>query len=457
MISLVNYSVLKIFLGRVLTFPTPDSAHDFPEGFIAVSEQGKIVDCGKWDKEKIKYYKKSSSPVKFIDFSNSEENADERSYNRINAERYLRKSASNKGYIIMPGFIDMHLHLPQFHLRGHYGASLLDWLKTYIIPAENNLTPSQKTKSFIKAFYQEMWRNGTTTAVIFSSNSFNFTDQAFQVAKDVGFRAILGKTMADRKYSSIITAVESTEKSLRESIELFEKWHGVDDLLYYAFSPRFAPAVTEKLLCEVGRFCSKNSAYIHTHLAETTDELNLTRKFFPKYKTYTELYYKTGILGEKTIVAHAIHLKESEYKLLAKTKANVAHCPSSNFFLHSGLANTQKMEDYKIKIGLGSDVGAGPSFSLFTIMRDAYYVRSTPPAKSFYNATLGAAKALGLDNRIGSIATGKDADFVVVKYPYWCNKDVSRTRLLSQLMFRGDDHLTIETYTRGKKVYQKIG
>lgn len=422
--------MFTIYLSRVISFPTPDFAHDFSEGFIAVSEKGKIIDYGKWDKTKEKQFQKSGQEFKVINFSD---------------------------YIILPGFIDMHLHLPQFHLRGHYGASLLDWLKDYIIPAENNLSQPQKTESFIKAFYQEMWRNGTTTALIFSSNSFRFTNQAFQVAKDVGFRAILGKTMTDNKYSSIDMVIESTDKSLRESIQLFERWNGVDNLLYYAFSPRFAPAVTEKLLREVGEFCKRHSAYIHTHLAETIDEINLTKKFFPKYKTYTELYYKTGILGPKTIVAHAIHLKEKEYKLLAKTQTKVAHCPSSNFFLHSGLANIQKIEDYGITIGLGSDVGAGPSFSLFTIMRDAYYVRSTPPAQSFYYATLGAAKALGLDDRIGSFAIGKDADFVVVKYPYWCNKDVSRTRLLSQLMFRGDDHLTIETYSRGKRVYQKIG
>ena len=420
--------MFRIFRSRVLSFPRPDFAEDFPDGFILVSDKGEIVDFGKWDKTKEIKYQQIIRQNNVIDFTD---------------------------YVILPAFIDMHLHLPQFHLRGHYGVSLLDWLKEYIIPAENNLTTSEKNESFIKAFYQEMWRSGTTTALIFSSNSMKFTDQAFQVAKKLGFRTILGKVLSDNKYSSIKIPIESTEKSIRESIQLYEKWNGYDNLLYYAFSPRFGPATTEKLLKEVGEFCSKNSVYIHTHLAETIGEINLVKKLFSKYKTYTELYYKTGILTPKTIVAHAIHLKESEYKLLAKTHTKIAHCPSSNFFLHSGLANTQKMEDYGIEMGLGSDVGAGPSFSLFTIMRDAYYVRSTPPAQAFYYATLGAAKALGLDDRIGSFANGKDADFVVVKYPYWCTKDVSRTRLLSQLMFRGDDHLTIETYTRGRRVYQK--
>lgn len=422
--------MFSIFRSRVISFPNPDFALDFPDGFIVVSDKGKIIDFGRWDKTKEIQYQHLIRQKKVIDFSD---------------------------YVILPAFIDMHLHLPQFHLRGHYGASLLDWLKEYIIPAENTLSQPDKTKTFIKAFYQEMWRSGTTTALIFSSGSMSFTNQAFQVAKDIGFRAILGKSMTDRKYSSIKMEIESTKKSLRESIQLYEQWNGYDNLLYYAFSPRFGPATTETLLKEVGKFSSRHSAYVHTHLAETIDEINLTKKLFPKYKTYTELYDKTGILGPKTIVAHAIHLKEKEYKLLAKTHTKVAHCPSSNFFLHSGLADTQKMEDCGIEMGLGSDVGAGPSFSLFTIMRDAYYVRNIPPTKAFYYATLGAAKALGFDDRIGSFAVGKDADFVVIKYPYWCSNDVSRTRLLSQLMFRGDDHLTIETYTRGKRVYQKIG
>lgn len=422
--------MLTIFRARICNFPNSDKAQDYRNGFIAVSEQGKIVDYGKWDKHKEKKFTQSCQQNNIIDFTD---------------------------YIIIPAFIDMHLHLPQFHLRGHYGVSLLDWLKEYIIPVENTLTVPEKTESFIKAFFKEMWRSGTTTALIFSSNSMHFTDQAFKVARQIGFRAIIGKVMTDNKFSSIKMPVENTQKTMRESIELYEKWHGCDNLLDYAFSPRFGPATTEKLLCQIGEFAHKNNAYIHTHLAETISEINLIKKFYPKYKSYTEFYYKNNILGPKTIVAHAIHLKESEFNLLAKTHTKVAHCPSSNFFLHSGFANTQKMEDYKIEMGLGSDVGAGPSFSIFTVMRDAYYVRNIPPSKAFYYATLGAAKALGLDNRIGSFARGKDADFVVVKYPYWCNKDVSRTRLLSQLMFRGDDHLTIETYTRGKNVYQKTG
>ncbi len=418
--------MLRIFRARICNFPNADNALDFPNGFIAIDLQGKIVDYGNWDKRKARQYQKYPT----YDYTD---------------------------YIILPAFIDMHLHLPQFHLRGHYGVSLLDWLKEYIIPAENTLSIPEKTESFIKAFFQEMWRSGTTTALIFSSNSKQFTDQAFAVAKQIGFRAIIGKVMTDHKFSNLKMPIEPTQKSIRESIELYEKWHGHGGHLYYAFSPRFAPACSESLLKEVGKFAYQHNAYIHTHLAETIDEIKLVKKLFPKYKTYTELYYKTGILSERTIVAHAIHLQDSEFTLLAKTHTKVAHCPSSNFFLHSGLANTQKMEDYGIEIGLGSDIGAGPSFSLFTIMRDAYYVRSMAPAKAFYYATLGAAKALKLDDRIGSFEKGKDADFVIVKYPYWCNKDVSRTRLLSQLMFRGDDHLTIETYTRGQKVYQKIG
>jgi guanine deaminase len=242
---------------------------------------------------------------------------------------------------------------------------------------------------------------------------------------------------------------------VNQSIELYEKWNGTDNLLYYAFSPRFAPATSEKLLKLVGKFCQNHPAYIHTHLAETKEELKLTKKLFPEYKYYTELYYKTGILSPQTIVAHAIYLKDNEYKLLSKTQTSVAHCPSSNFFLHSGCADTAKMEKNNITIGLGTDVGGGPSFSLFSVMRDAYYVRRMPPVTAFYYATMGGAKALNMDKRIGSFDIGKEADFIVVEYPPGCPQQASTERVMAQLIFRGDDRLIREAYVRGKRIYQR--
>ncbi|MEO0071952.1 MAG: guanine deaminase [candidate division WOR-3 bacterium] len=419
---------MKVYRARVLNILFPNKVEDFPNGFVAVSDDGRFLDYGEFNNLKLRKLQKIDSKLEIIDYTN---------------------------YIILPAFIDMHLHLPQFHLRGRYGVNLLDWLKNHIIPAERRLTYAEQAYSYIKAFYEELYRNGTTTAVIFSSSSTSFTNKAFEVASELGFRVILGKAMMDRQYLPFGTKMESTEKAMRDSIKLYEKWHQSKDYLFYAFSPRFAPATSERLLRLVGEFAQRHQVYIHTHLAETEEEVKLVKRLFPKYKTYTEVYYKTGILGTRTIVAHAVHLKESEYKLLAITKTKVAHCPSSNFFLHSGRANTDKMLKYGIEIGLGSDVGAGPSFSLFTIMRDAYYVRKMAPAEAFYYATLGAARALGLDDRIGNIGVDKDADFIVIKYPYWCRKDSSTDILMSQLMFLGNDHLTLETYSRGHLKYQK--
>ncbi|MCS7258920.1 MAG: guanine deaminase [candidate division WOR-3 bacterium] len=419
---------MKIYRARVLNIISLNKVEDFRNGYVAVDNHGKFFDYGEFSDSKLNKLKRVCPDLEVIDFTD---------------------------YIILPAFIDMHLHLPQFHLRGRYGVSLLDWLKNHIIPAETKLTYEEQAHSYIKAFYEELYRNGTTTAVIFSSASTSFTDKAFEVASELGFRVILGKAMMDRKYLSMGLKVENAQKAMHDSIKLYEKWHKSKDYLFYAFSPRFAPATSEKLLKLVGEFAQKNDVYIHTHLAETQEEVKLVKKLFPKYKNYTEVYYRTGILGPRTIVAHAIHLKESEYKLLAKTNTKVAHCPSSNFFLHSGQADTQKMVQYGIELGLGSDVGAGPSFSLFTIMRDAYYVRKMPPPEAFYYATLGSAKALGLEKYIGNIGIGKDADFLVIKYPYWCRKDSSTDILMSQLMFLGNDHLTLETYSRGVLKYRK--
>jgi len=418
--------VVKIYRARIFSFPDPEFPQDYKDGFLAVSQEGQIIDYGKWDRNKEKHYKKIAKQGKILD---------------------------KRNLAILPGFIDVHLHLPQLFLRGHYGKTLLDWLNKYVIPAESSITHPQKLESNIKTFFYEMLRNGTTTSLIFSSSSKTVTDQAFSIARQLSVRAIIGKAMMDKKSSEM--EVDSTEKSLSESIDLYEKWNGVNNLLYYAFSPRFAPATSEKLLRSVGKYCTTHSAYVHTHLAETKEEVKLTRKLFPKYKTYTELYYKTGILSPKTIIAHAIHLQESEYELLSKTQSKVAHCPSSNFFLHSGHANTAKMEKYNITIGLGTDVGGGPSFSLFSVMRDAYYVRHMPPSRAFYYATLGGAKALSLDDRIGSLEIGKEADFIVVDYPHGCPKTASTERVMAQLIFRGDDRLIKETYVRGKRIYKK--
>ncbi|MEO0092044.1 MAG: guanine deaminase [candidate division WOR-3 bacterium] len=416
--------MIRVFRGRILNFLDGNNFEDYPDGFLAIDNNGKIINYGKWCER----------------FQHSYSNA---------------KIFNYRKFIILPGFIDVHLHLPQLHLRGRYGEELLNWLNNYIIKSELSESNLYKIKKDIKSFYYEMVKNGTTTGLIFSSSSFKYTDWAFRIAQDFGIRAIIGKSMMDNKLSHF--AVESTKKSLTESIELFEKWNGTDGRLYYAFSPRFAPATTEILLKSVAKFCKNNNAYIHTHLAENRKELNLTKKLFPQYNSYTELYYHTGILGPKTIVAHAIHLKDAEYKLLSKTQTKVAHCPSSNFFLHSGRANIAKMEQLNITIGLGSDVGAGPSFSMFSVMRDAYYVRKISPLKAFYYATLGGAKVLSLDNLIGNFAQNKEGDFIIVKYPTNCNKKTKTEELLSQMIFCGDDRLIVETYVRGKRLYyQKL-
>lgn len=414
--------MIKIYRGRIINFLDADNFQDFSDGFLAFDNKGIIIDYGKWSKK----IQSSFPKAKIFNYSK---------------------------FIITPGFIDVHLHLPQLHLRGRYGEELLNWLNNYVLKSESTVSNINATKKDIKSFYREMLRNGTTTGLIFSSSSFNYTDWAFKIAYDYGIRAIIGKAMMDNKFSHF--PVESTKKSLNESIRLFRKWNGTDGRLYYAFSPRFAPATTESLLKSIAKFCHANNAFIHTHLAEDRYEIRLTRKIFPQYHSYTDLYYQTGILGPKTIVAHAVHLKDEEYKLLSETQTKVAHCPSSNFFLHSGKANTAKMERLKITMGLGSDVGAGPSFSLFSVMRDAYYVRRMPAHKVFYYATLGSAKVLSWDNHIGNFAQGKEADFIIVRYPRHCNKKTITDELLSQLIFCGDDRLIMETYVRGRCLYRQ--
>lgn len=421
-----------VYRARIVNFPASDRLEDFPTGFLAV-DSGRIVDYGDW--------------------------------NPAARQRYRSLvSHSFPDCLIMPGMIDVHLHLPQMHMRGIYGADLLQWLRDYILPAEAQFADPRFARRVARAFFAELLKNGTTTALVYSSVHRTATDIAFQEAARSGIRAIIGKVMMDQNVPPELG--ETSKQSLTDSIALFERWQGYDrNRLQYTFAPRFAPSCSERLMKAVGAFAGRYGVHITSHLAETKPELKLTRQLFPRDKSYTGLYYRMGLLGPKTIMAHCIHLSAREFRLLARTSTKVAHCPSANLFLHSGSMDIARMEQEQISYGLGTDVGAGPSFSLFNVLQNTYFLRKITPAQGFYLATLGGAKALGLAEVTGSFAPGKDADFIVVDCSFALTarpghsprtvRDCPADQLLAQLMFRGDDRLIRASYVRGKCVYQR--
>lgn len=380
--------------------------------------------------------------------------------------------------LIVPGFVDAHVHLPQYPAAGLYGMDLLDWLNTYIFPAEKRFTRATADK-LCPVFFDRLLANGITTAAIYSSSSAASTDTVFRWAHKKHIRAIIGKVMMDRNVPSEL-ADKSPEASIAESEKLCGKWHQADSdkLLYYAFTPRFAPSCSWALLKGVGsllRDQKANGVYVQTHLSENRREVAWVKELFPRARDYTDVYEKAGFLGPRTLLAHAIYIGEREQNSLLDAQACLVHCPTSNLFLKSGIMPMAELLRMKQRIALGSDVAGGPTLCPFSVMRMAIYVhnarqflRTLPvderldmsPATVFYLATLGGARALGLEAITGSLEPGKDADFAVLDIssfadPLSDSKESRTETLLSRLVFLGDDRMVERTYVKGRLCYER--
>jgi guanine deaminase len=374
-------------------------------------------------------------------------------------------------HLILPGFIDTHIHLPQYEAVALYGKELLEWLNRDIFPAEREFTP-EAADALCPIFFRSLLSHGVTTAAINCSIQKDSTHVAFQWANKTGIRAIIGKVMMDRNSPDFL--LENTSESLQASEEVCQKWHGAaNGRLLYAFTPRFAPTSSRALMRGVSDLAGQYGAYVQTHLAENRAELQWVRTLFPETRSYTDVYFGAGLLGPKTILAHAIHVTPDERRLLADTQSCLSHCPTSNLFLKSGLMPLRELLDMGLRIGLGSDVGGGPTLSPFEVMRSAIYTHTArrflpdfgggdiSPATAFYMATLGGAQALRLDDKIGSLVRGKEADFIVVNpqrlspLPPEKEPEILPDTLLSRLIFRGDDRIVEQTYVQGALCYDR--
>lgn len=347
--------------------------------------------------------------------------------------------------LIVPGLVDTHVHLPQYAIMGAGKGELLDWLNDYTYPEEARFADPEYAAQIAEKFFDEMLANGTTAAAIYSSIHEAATDVAFAAARRKGLRAFIGKVMMDR--NSPESLLENTEDSIAASVRLFEKWDGADDgRLRYIFTPRFAAACSMELMKRAGEFARKHGAFVQSHLSENRDEVKLVRSLFPDLPSYAAVYDSAGLLGERTIVAHCIHLSSEEISLLARRRTKVAFCPYSNRTLRSGTMPYRKLRNAGLNIALGTDMAGGPSLSMFRQMGEALH--SVAPAQALYLASLGGAEALGLADSIGNLAAGKDADFVIVSARKGGVADV-----LSNLCLFTDRQSIHEVYVRGRRVY----
>ena len=366
--------------------------------------------------------------------------------------------------LITPGFIDTHIHFPQTGMIGSYGEQLLDWLETYTFPCERQFADKVHADEVAKRFLGELLRNGTTTALVFGSVHPESVDALFEEAERLDLRLIAGKVMMDRNAPDYLT--DTADSSYRDSKALIERWHG-KGRLHYAVTPRFAPTSTPEQLTAAGRLLEEHpGVYLHTHLSENLKEIDWVKALYPERSGYLDVYDHYRLLGERSVFAHGVHLCDAECQRLAETGSAVAFCPTSNLFLGSGLFNLPQAERFGVRVGLGTDVGAGTSFSLLATLNEAYKVMQLQdvrlhPFKSLYLATLGGARALRLEERIGSLAPGHDADFVVLDYKatplldYRLQQSRSIEETLFVLTTLGDDRVVRETYAAGRCVHRR--
>ncbi len=452
-----------LFRASLLSAPSLQELHFEADGGLVVDGQGRIVDAG--------------------------------AFEAVAARHPGLVVEDLRPFWILPGLVDLHAHLPQYEAVAADGLELLPWLERHIFPAEERFSDGAHASATARTYLKDALSLGTTTAVLYTTIHAEATDAIFREAESCGIRAVIGKTMMDRHAPEALR--EDTETSLCESEELCRAWHGRDGgRLHYAFTPRFAPSCSRELMLGAGRLAQTYDAFIQTHLAENLQELALVRELFPEADSYTDVYRRFGLLGSRTLLGHGIHLVPSERRVLRESGSHLVHCPSSNAFLQSGIMPLLRWLEEGLSVGLGTDVGAGPSLSMFREMGEActaskqkraiqqvQFTRmgempgltegqklqvtealdlgphpALNAAGAFYLATRGGAQTLGLGDRLGALEAGFDADFLVVDVrlsdPFG-RASVDPAHVLSRLIYRSDPRLVQSAYVRGRRCFHR--
>jgi guanine deaminase len=328
--------------------------------------------------------------------------------------RYVRHD--HAGRLLMPGFIDTHVHLPQLEVIASYGTQLLDWLNTYTFPSERRYADAAVSAAGAATFLDALLHHGTTSAVVFATAHPGSADSLFAAARQRGMRIIAGQCLMDRHApDDLIVALDQSE---RDSEALIARWHGRDRLAY-AVTVRFAPTSSDAQLTMAGQLLARHGGvHMQTHVAENRAELAWVAELFPDARSYLDVYARAGLVDTRSVFAHGIWLDAADHALLARERAQVAHSPSSNLFLGSGLMPWRTLEDAGVLVSMGSDVGGGTSLSMQRTLADAYKVQALqgvrlPAWKALFTATRGAARALALEHEIGSFDSGCMADVVL--------------------------------------------
>ena len=329
--------------------------------------------------------------------------------------------------LIVPGLVDTHIHFPQTGVIASYGTDLLNWLSTYTFPYEQKFSDTGYAEEQARLFLDHTLAAGTTTALVFASSYTAATDALFAEAGRRRLRLITGKVLMDRGApSGLLDSGHSDDEGSRA---LIRKWHGVGRLSY-AVTPRFALTSSGEQLSRAGKLLADHpDILMQTHLSENHDEVAEALRLFPDCRDYLDIYDRHGLVGERSVFAHGLHLGDGEWRRLSQAGSALSHCPTSNTFLGSGLFDFRRAEAEGVRVGLGTDVGGGNSYSLLRVMEEAYKIsrlrgETLTPLQLWYHATLGGAVALRCDDVVGNFAPGKEADFVAL--------DLRATPLIAQ-------------------------
>jgi guanine deaminase len=367
------------------------------------------------------------------------------------------------GRLVLPGLIDTHLHLPQTQVIASHGTQLLDWLQKYTFVEEQRFADLDHAARIASFFLDELLRNGTTTAVVYGSVHVESADALFAEAQRRGTRTIAGKVMMDRGAPAAL--LDTAESGYRESKALIERWHG-RERLHYAVSPRFAVTSSDAQLEAAGALLAEHpDCYLQTHLSENPDEIATVRRLFRWAKSYTDVYDRFGLLGERSLFGHCIHLEEAEQERLSASRSIAALCPTSNLFLGSGLFDLETLrgKDRPVRVALATDIGGGTSYSMLRTAAEAYKVvqlrgQCWSALEAFYAITLGNARALGLEGAIGRLEPGTEADIVVLDAratPAMAHRMETARELAEELfvlLIMGDDRAVRATYVMGEPI-----
>ena len=369
------------------------------------------------------------------------------------------ETIDHRPHLIMPGFIDPHIHFPQMQVVGSYAGALMEWLNTYTFVEEQRFDDELHATRIAGRFFDELIRHGTTTAAAYCSVHRVSADCFFAEATRRNMRMIGGKVMMDRNAPDALT--DTPQSSYDDTQHVIDRWHD-RSRCHVAITPRFAITSSPEQLEMAQALAQENpKLHIQTHLSENHEEIAFATSLYPIARDYTDIYAHYGLLSDRTLLGHAIHLSEREIATLAETGAVAVSCPTSNLFLGSGLFDLAGLEAEDVRVAYATDIGGGTSYSMLRTMDEAYKVQQLrghrlTPLKSAWHMTLGNARALSLENHIGTLEEGTDADLVVLDAaatPAMALK-MERVTTLSEELFLlqtlGDDRAVVEVYVAGK-------